>query len=206
MSSLAEEDKKTKTDNEKNNNNESVDGASSSSSSDKKKEKKKKKKKKKKDKKRWMDKSLSGSARRIQKELAEISLDPPANCSAAPKDDDLYVLVSQVMGPAGSPYEGGVFFLNIDFPKEYPFKPPKVTFKTKVYHCNINSNGGICLDILKDNWSPALTISKVLLSICSLLTDPNPADPLEARIAQEYMKDREKHDQTAKEWTLKYAK
>ena len=206
MSSLAEEDKKTKTDNEKNNNNESVDGASSSSSSDKKKEKKKKKKKKKKDKKRWMDKSLSGSGRRIQKELAEISLDPPANCSAAPKDDDLYVWVSQVMGPAGSPYEGGVFFLNIDFPKEYPFKPPKVTFKTKVYHCNINSNGGICLDILKDNWSPALTISKVLLSICSLLTDPNPADPLEARIAQEYMKDREKHDQTAKEWTLKYAK
>ena len=198
MSSLAEEDKKTKTDNEKNNNNESVDGASSSSSSDKKKEKKKKKKKKKKDKKRWMDKSLSGSARRIQKELAEISLDPPANCSAAPKDDDLYVWVSQVMGPAGSPYEGGVFFLNIDFPKEYPFKPPKVTFKTKVYHCNINSNGGICLDILKDNWSPALTISKVLLSICSLLTDPNPADPLEARIAQEYMKDREKHDQIAK--------
>ena len=206
MSSLAEEDKKTKTDNEKNNNNESVDGASSSSSSDKKKEKKKKKKKKKKDKKRWMDKSLSGSARRIQKELAEISLAPPANCSAAPKDDDLYVWVSQVMGPAGSPYEGGVFFLKIDFPKEYPFKPPKVTFKTKVYHCNINSNGGICLDILKDNWSPALTISKVLLSICSLLTDPNPADPLEARIAQEYMKDREKHDQTAKEWTLKYAK
>jgi ubiquitin-conjugating enzyme E2 E len=184
-------------------NNNTADGASSSSD---KKQKKKKKKKKKKDKKNWMEKSLSGSARRIQKELAEISLDPPANCSAAPKDDDLYVWVSQVMGPAGSPYEGGVFFLNIDFPKEYPFKPPKVTFKTKVYHCNINSNGGICLDILKDNWSPALTISKVLLSICSLLTDPNPADPLEARIATEYLKDRKKHDKTAREWTQKYAK
>ena len=145
------------------------------------------------------------SARRIQKELAEISLDPPANCSAAPKGD-LYEWVSQVMGPAGSPYEGGVFFLNIDFPKEYPFKPPKVTFKTKVYHCNVNSNGGICLDILKDNWSPALTISKVLLSICSLLTDPNPDDPLDARIAQMYIKDRKKHDEMAREWTKKYAK
>jgi hypothetical protein len=152
----------------------------------------------------------------------------------------------------GSPYQGGVFFLDIHFPHDYPFKPPKVgvraasrvsvwwwgantrgrllvqrrrcwvldpshaappshttpdthththththtppspiptptptpththtqqvTFRTRIYHCNINSNGGICLDILKDQWSPALTVSKVLLSICSLLTDPNPSE------------------------------
>ena len=64
------------------------------------------------------------------------------------------------MGPEDSPYTGGVFFLNIHFPTDYPFKPPKVTFVTRIYHPNINSNGGICLDILKDQWSPALTISK----------------------------------------------
>ena len=90
-----------------------------------------------------------------------------------------------------SPYQSGVFFLTINFPTDYPFKPPKIrfvfrekclpnslnahfSFTTKIYHPNINANGAICLDILRSNWSPALTISKVLLSICSLLCDPNP--------------------------------
>jgi len=148
---------------------------------------------------------LSSSAKRIQKELAEISLDPPCNCSAGPKGDNLYEWVSTILGPAGSPYAGGVYFLEIQFPQDYPFKPPKVTFRTKIYHCNINSNGSICLDILKDNWSPALTISKVLLSICSLLTDANPHDPLVGHIAQQYISDREEHDRIAKEWTKRYA-
>merc|ERR1712118_43584 len=89
-----------------------------------------------------------------------------------------------IMGPSDSPYQGGVFFLNINFPSDYPFKPPKCHFTTKIYHCNVNSNGAICLDILKDQWSPALTISKVLLSISSLLTDCNPADPLVPEIAR----------------------
>ncbi|OZJ05326.1 Ubiquitin-conjugating enzyme E2-24 kDa [Bifiguratus adelaidae] len=146
-------------------------------------------------------KSMSSSAKRIQKELAEISLDPPCGCSAGPKGDNLYDWVSTIMGPAGSPYAGGVFFLSIQFPSEYPFKPPKVMFRTKIYHCNINSTGSICLDILKDNWSPALTISKVLLSISSLLTDANPRDPLVAEIAKKYLEDREEHDRIAKEWT-----
>ena len=105
------------------------------------------------------------------------------------------------MGPQGSPYAGGVFFLNVTFPTDYPFKPPKVQFTTKIYHCNVNNNGSICLDILQSQWSPALTISKVLLSVCSLLTDPNPDDPLVPEIARLYKTDRQKHDGTAQEWT-----
>ncbi|KAM7283652.1 putative ubiquitin protein ligase [Ixodes scapularis] len=152
-----------------------------------------------------MSKSLSTSAKRIQKELAEITLDPPPNCSAGPKGDNLYEWVSTILGPPGSVYEGGVFFLDIHFSPEYPFKPPKVTFRTRIYHCNINSQGVICLDILKDNWSPALTISKVLLSICSLLTDCNPADPLVGSIATQFMQQREEHDRIARLWTKRYA-
>ncbi|KAF1796935.1 ubiquitin-conjugating enzyme/RWD-like protein [Mucor lusitanicus] len=150
-------------------------------------------------------KAMSSSAKRISKELAEISLDPPSNCSAGPKGDNLFEWVSTIAGPADSPYAGGIFFLDVHFPQEYPFKPPKVVFRTRIYHCNINSQGAICLDILKDNWSPALTISKVLLSICSLLTDANPHDPLVGSIANEYLNNREEHDSQAREWTKRYA-
>jgi ubiquitin-conjugating enzyme E2 D/E len=120
-----------------------------------------------------------------------------------------------------SPYSGGVFFLSITFPTDYPFKPPKVSFTTKIYHPNINANGSICLDILRDQWSPALTISKgaphkphimvlgshllpVLLSICSMLTDPNPDDPLVPEIAHMYKTEPTRYESTAREWTRKY--
>ena len=109
------------------------------------------------------------------------------------------------MGPEDSPYTGGVFFLNIHFPTDYPFKPAKINFTTRIYHPNINSNGSICLDILKEQWSPALTISKVLLSISSLLCDANPDDPLVPEIAHIYKTDKPKYEATAREWTRKYA-
>ncbi|KAI6065036.1 Ubiquitin-conjugating enzyme E2 E1-like protein [Aix galericulata] len=124
---------------------------------------------------------------------------------AGPKGDNIYEWRSTILGPPGSVYEGGVFFLDITFSSDYPFKPPKVTFRTRIYHCNINSQGVICLDILKDNWSPALTISKVLLSICSLLTDCNPADPLVGSIATQYLTNRAEHDRIARQWTKRYA-
>jgi ubiquitin-conjugating enzyme E2 D/E len=145
------------------------------------------------------------AAQRIKKELSDLTEDPPANCSAGPLDEDIFHWQATLMGPTDSPYEGGVFIMNIKFPPDYPFKPPRVTFETKIYHPNINSSGGICLDILKGEWSPALTVSKVLLSICSLLCDPNPDDPLVPDIARLYKRDKEKYMRTAQLWTIQYA-
>ncbi|CAB4420375.1 unnamed protein product [Rhizophagus irregularis] len=129
--------------------------------------------------------------KRINKELHDLGRDPPSSCSASPIGDDLFHWQATIMGPSDSPYSGGVFFLAIHFPTDYPFKPPKVNFTTRLYHPNINSNGSISLDILRDQWSPALTISK--------------DDPLIPEIAHVYKTDRTRYEATAREWTRKYA-
>jgi ubiquitin-conjugating enzyme E2 D/E len=146
------------------------------------------------------------SLRRLQREYQEIQQDPPANCTAGPASEaDFFTWEAMIFGPSDSPFQGGVFNLTIRFPSDYPFKPPIVTFKTKIFHPNINAAGGICLDILKQQWSPALTISKVLLSILSLLTDANPKDPLVPEIARLFETDRAAYDAKAREWTQLYA-
>ena len=145
-------------------------------------------------------------ARRIQKELKDIHSDPPSNCSAGPSGDSLFHWNASIMGPADSPYENGVFYMDIFFPTSYPFKPPKVTFKTKIWHPNIShTSGSICLDILASQWSPALTVSKVLISICSMLDEPNPKDPLVPEAADMYLRDIKQYNTYARNWTLQYA-
>lgn len=143
--------------------------------------------------------------KRINKELQVLNDDPPENCNAQPAGDDIFNWQGTINGPADSPYDGGVFFLEIIFPKDYPFKPPKVKFQTKIYHCNIDDKGGICLPMLKDEWSPALTISTVLTAMCELLQKPNLSSPLRTEIAKQYQDDRAAHDAMAKEWTARFA-
>ena len=145
--------------------------------------------------------------KRLQKEFKEFTDNPPENCEGGPENEnDLFKWQLTLMGPSDSPYDGGLFNLTVEFPKDYPFKPPKCVFQTKVYHPNVNANGSICLGILKDEWSPKLNINEVVKGILHLMVEPNPGDPLVPEIATEYVENREQYNKTAAEWTQKYAK
>jgi len=146
---------------------------------------------------------------RLVKELAEVGKDDKTSgVKAVPTTKgNLRHLKGTIKGPQGTPYDGGVFDIDINIPKQYPFEPPKMKFITKIWHPNISSQtGAICLDILKDQWSPALTIKTALLSLQALICSPEPGDPQDAEVAKMYISDRENFDRTAKFWTDTYAK
>ncbi|KAI0746427.1 ubiquitin-conjugating enzyme/RWD-like protein [Daedaleopsis nitida] len=144
--------------------------------------------------------------KRIHREIADIKKEDLGPIKLAPSDDDLFHWNATIPGPEGSVYEGGVFSVEISLAHDYPFSAPRVTFRTRIYHMNINDRGSICIDILKHNWSPALSLFKVILSLSSLLTDPNPKDPLVPQIATEYVRNRVQHDREARRWTEIYAR
>ncbi|KAK6924618.1 Ubiquitin-conjugating enzyme E2 [Dillenia turbinata] len=145
---------------------------------------------------------------RVQKELAECNRDEKeSGISVMPKNDDLTRLIGTIPGPIATPYEGGIFKIDITLPDGYPFEPPRMQFATKVWHPNISSqSGAICLDILKDQWSPALTLKTALLSIQALLSAPEPDDPQDAVVAKQYHDDYQTFVGTARYWTEAFAK
>lgn len=104
--------------------------------------------------------------------------------SAFPEGDNVFEWAATITGPAGSPYEGMTFKLKLRFPADYPFTAPTVTFVTPVFHPNVDTVGNICLDILKDKWTAAYSVSTMLLSLQALLQDANCASPLNGPAAQ----------------------
>lgn len=131
--------------------------------------------------------------------------EPVPGISAKPDEQNARYFQVLIAGPEESPYSGGLFKLELFLPDEYPMGAPKVRFLTKIYHPNIDKLGRICLDILKDKWSPALQIRTVLLSIQALLSAPNPDDPLANDVAEQWKNDEYGAIEQAREWTRKYA-
>jgi ubiquitin-conjugating enzyme E2 N len=124
---------------------------------------------------------------------------------AVPRADNMRHFDVVIEGPTNSPYEAGHFRLELFLPPSYPLDPPKLLFTTPIYHPNIDRLGRICLDILKERWSPALQIRTVLLSVQALMGAPNPNDPLAADVADRWLRDESGAIEEARKWTKKHA-
>lgn len=129
---------------------------------------------------------------RLRKELKNFDDSTSDNISASPIDDDITHWRAIIIGPMDTPYASQIMNLDIVFPIDYPFKAPHIKFIQPIWHPNVcKKSGEICLDILKENWSPALKILQVLISISSLLNDPNPSSPLNGTAAKEFVNDKQ---------------
>lgn len=133
---------------------------------------------------------------------------PTPFISLAPIGDDLFDLLGRIEGPPSSPYDGGIFYVRIQIRGDFPFEPPECQFLTKIYHPNIDAQGKICLDILDpEKWRLELMyLEGILLSICSLLDEPSVEDPLVPEIAAQFIQDRSRYNQIAREYTHRYAR
>jgi len=120
--------------------------------------------------------------KRLQTELTQLMMSGDNSVSAFPEGDNLFSWIGTITGSPGTVYEGLSFKLSLKFPSSqgacYPYSPPVVKFETPCFHPNVDQHGNICLDILKDKWSAVHNIRTVLLSIQSMLSDPNNDSPL----------------------------
>ncbi|KAI1001611.1 hypothetical protein K3495_g6590 [Podosphaera aphanis] len=132
------------------------------------------------------------TSKRLQTELMQLMTSSAPGISAFPSaDGNLLSWTATIAGPEDTPYAGLSFKLTFSFPCNYPYAPPTVLFKTPIYHPNVDFSGRICLDILDDKWTAAYNIQTILLSLQSLLGEPNNSSPLNGEAAELWDKDPE---------------
>ena len=149
---------------------------------------------------------MAASKARLMREMSLLQKDPPPGVAAyAPDPSDMTSIRAQITGPEGSPFEGGIFLLTVNITGRYPFEPPRCRFLTPLYHPNIDSGGRICLDTLNSppagSWSPAVSLPSLLLSIRSLMAEPNPDDGLVPEISELYKRNPTEWQREAKKRT-----
>ncbi|OLL24956.1 Ubiquitin-conjugating enzyme E2 14 [Neolecta irregularis DAH-3] len=148
----------------------------------------------------------STTAKRLAKDAALVNSSPNPNIKIDINESNLATWQCTLTGPAGTPYKGAKFSFNIEFPDTYPFKPPIITFKTRIYHPNIDSEGAICMSIVKnEEWKPSIKITAVLEDLVRLFQEPNPDDPLVTSVAEVFKTDKKKFEKNVKEYVKKYA-
>ncbi|RGB27378.1 ubiquitin-conjugating enzyme/RWD-like protein [Rhizophagus diaphanus] len=156
-----------------------------------------------------MSSSSSQLLPRMKRELEILERDPPPGVICYPVDDSLLKFCALIKGPKDTPYEDGLFKVDVQIPSRYPMEPPKMQFITPIYHPNVDDAGRICLDLLKmppmGSWKPSLNISTTLTSLSVLMADPNPDDPLLVEIASEFKENKSLFLQKARQATLRHA-
>jgi ubiquitin-conjugating enzyme E2 L3 len=142
------------------------------------------------------------ATRRLQKELADLQSSNLKSFRDIIVDESNILLWTGLIVPENPPYNKGAFKIEIVFPAEYPFKPPKICFKTKIYHPNIDEKGQVCLPIISaENWKPATKTDQVIQALVALVNEPEPEHSLRAELADEYLKERKKFMKNAEEFT-----
>merc|ERR1712061_811625 len=136
----------------------------------------------------------TAARRRLMRDFKGLQEDPPAGVSGAPGENNIMLWNAVIFGPHDTPFEDGTFKLTMEFSEEYPNKAPVVRFESKMFHPNIYADGGICLDILQNQWSPIYDVSAILTSIQSLLTDPNPNSPANSEAARLWSENRREYN------------
>merc|ERR1712223_1459128 len=132
--------------------------------------------------------------RRLMRDFKFLQKDPPMGIQGSPQENNIMIWDAVIYGPADTPFEDGTFKLQIEFSEEYPNKPPRVKFISKMFHPNVYADGSICLDILQNRWSPTYDVSSILTSIQSLLDEPNPNSPANAEAAQLFQENRREYE------------
>lgn len=149
--------------------------------------------------------SNAGITPRIMREMADLEKSETEGIKITPSPTNPRHYFVKLAGPRDTPFESGVFDVEMLLPDDYPMSPPKVLFNTPIYHPNIDKFGRICLDILKANWTPALQMRSVMLSLQALMSSPDPDDFLSADVAKQWKENPSEAMRIAAEWTRLHA-